>query len=288
MISFDEHRAAWRAAVVMQLIGILGLTLDGTFLLTSHHRVLPLYPVAIAILASLLVVLWLDRRRPRKAIAAFADLACVAALIAALWGASDLLAHDARMWVPFQRRKLSVLAIALIAPTPPWVGVLCIAAFTLSAIVQLGTFEPAARAYLAVEEPWAMIAVAAFAFAIILYRTRMLRLEHEAMRAQAEAESLRRLARVALAVRDLSNTPLQTLRLSTELLRRHDSASAARIDQMERALTRLEELERVLVRYEARTQWAPGDESFDPLAVLERPEAGVAAPPQGKRRVTSA
>jgi hypothetical protein len=142
----------------------------------------------------------------------------------------------------------------------------------LSAVVQLGTFGPEVRAHLAVEEPWATIAFGAFAFGIFLYRTRMLRLEHEAMLAHAEAESLRRLARVSLAVRDLSNTPLQTLRLSTELLRRHDTESAARIDQMERALSRLEELERVLVRYEARTQWRPGDESFDPLAVLERPE----------------
>jgi hypothetical protein len=273
MISFDEHRAAWRAAVVMQIIGILGLTLDGTFWLASHHRVLPAYLVAIAVMAMLLLVLWLDRRRPRKGLAAFADLACIAAIIAALWMADDILAHEARTWIPFQSRKLSVLTIALIAPTPPWVGVICIAACMLSAVVQLVTFGPEVRAHLAVEEPWATIAFGAFAFGIFLYRTRMLRLEHEAMLAHAEAESLRRLARVSLAVRDLSNTPLQTLRFSTELLRRHDTESAARIDQMERALARLEELERVLARYEARTQWTPGDESFDPLAVLERPEA---------------
>jgi hypothetical protein len=278
MISFDEHRAAWRAAVVMQIIGIVGLTLDGTYWLTSHRRVLPAYLVAIAIMALLLGILWLDRRRPRKSLAVFADLACVAALVAALCSADDVVAHSAEPWTPFQRRKLSVLTVALIAPTPPWVGVLCIAAFTLSAVVQYGGFEPDVRAHLGVEEPWATVAFGAFAFGIFLYRTRMVRLEHEAMLAQAEADSLRRLARVALAVRDLSNTPLQTLRLSTEMLRRHDAESAARIDQMERALARLEELERLLVQYEARTEWAPGDESFDPLALLQRREEGPGTP----------
>jgi hypothetical protein len=278
MTSFDEARAAWRAAIFMQVIGLIGLSLDGTFWLTTHHRVLPPYLVAQGVMAVLLLVLFLDRRHPHKSLGAFADLACIAFVLVALWSADDILAREPRAWIPFQSHKLSVLTIALVAPTPPWVGVVCISAVTLAALAQFWALGPEVRAHLAVGEPWGTLAFGVFALGIFLHRVRLLRLEHEAMRAQAEAESLRRLARVALAVRDLSNTPLQTLRLSTELLRRHHAENVTRLDQMDRALARLEELERVLVQYEARTQWRPGDESFDALAILERPEGGAETP----------
>jgi hypothetical protein len=262
-------RAAAKAAISMQVLGIVGLTLDGAYWATSHGRVLPGYLAAIGVLTILLLVLLARRDRPSVALSTVTAFCNVAAVIVALWGAGEVLAREPRPWVPFQPQKLGVLALALIAPTPFWVGATCIAAFTLTAAAQYLAFPAEVRAYLAPGEPWGTFSFGAFALVALGHRIRLLRIEREAIRAHAEAEALKRLARVGLAVRDLSNTPLQTLRLSAALLRLRHPEEAARLDQMNRALDRLEQLERTFSKYEAQTEWQPGDESFDPLAVLE-------------------
>jgi hypothetical protein len=283
MRSFDQARAAWRSAATLQIIGLVCLTLDAAFWQTSHGRVLPAYLVALGVMAALLLALVARRRRPSEALSALAVLAHTAAVLVALWTADEVLAREPRLWIPFQSHKLAVLALALVAPAPFWVGVVCIAAYTLAAAVQYVSFDPAVRAHLAWGEPWGSLAFGVIAVGILLHRRRLLQMEHEAMRAQAETESLRRLARVALAVRDLSNTPLQTLELATALLRLRHPESAALLDQTDRSLARLEQLDGVLSRYEAQTEWAPGDTSFDPLALLED-RHDRAAPLEPQRR----
>lgn len=272
MTSFDEVRAASRTAVLMQILGLVGLALDGAYWRTSHGHVLPAYLAAMVIMAALLVAL-LILRRPPVAASAAADLACTAAILVALWQADDVLAREPRTWIPFQPHKLAVLALALIAPTPSWVGVVTILAYTAASTAHYFVFPAEVRAHLALGEPWGSLAFGAFALGVFVHRKRLLRIEHEAMRAHAEAESLRRLARMSLAVRDLQNTPLQTLRLATALLRRHHPEDSARLDQIDRALERLEALERMLSRYEANVDWSRIDPSFDPAALLEGTDA---------------
>jgi hypothetical protein len=254
----------------MHVLGMVGLTLDGAYWATSHGRVLPGYVVAAAVLALLSLVLIARRDRPSVALSSVTALVNAAVVLVALWGAGEVLAREPRPWVTFQPQKLGVLALALIAPTPPWVGVACIAAFSLTSAAQYLAFPAEVRAHLAPGEPWGSLSFGAFALVVLVHRIRLLRIEREAIRAAAEAESWRRLARIGLAVRDLSNTPLQTLRLSAALLRRRHPEDAARLDQMSRAIDRLEQLDRAFMKYEARTEWRPGAESFDPLAVIER------------------
>ncbi len=276
MTSFDVARAAWRSAVALQIIGLVGLTLDAAFWQTSHGRLLPAYLVALGVMAALLLALVARRRRPTQALSAFAVLANTAAILVALWTADDVLAREPRLWIPFQSHKLAVLTLALVAPAPFWAGVACIAAYTLAAAVQYAAFDPAVRAHLAWGEPWGSLAFGAVAVGIVLHRRRLLRREHEAMRAHAQTESLRRLARVALAVRDLSNTPLQTLGLSAALLRLRYPESATLLDQMDRALARLEQLDRVCSRYETQNRVGPGRR-------VVRPPGAPRGPGRGRR-----
>ena len=270
MSSPDDARAAAKAAIAMQVIALVGLTLDSAYWATSHGRVLPAYPGALAVLALLLIVLLARRHRPSVLLSSFTVLCNTAVALVALWSADEVLAREPRPWVPFQSHKLAVLALALVAPTPAWVGAACIGAYTLASAGQYLAFPAEVRASLAVGEPWGSFGFGALALVALVHRIRLLRVEREAVRAAAEAESLKRLAALALAARDLSNTPLQTLRLSAALLRGRHPEEAARLDQMSRALDRLEELERTFAKYEAETEWQSDAESFDSLAILER------------------
>jgi signal transduction histidine kinase len=280
MSAEDAARAAAKGAVSLQILGLVGLSIDGVFWLVSHGRVLPGYLAALAVLGLLLVLLLLlgRRRAPSVAVSSGAALINVAVVLAALWSAGEILARDGRPWVPFQPQKLGVLALALIAPSPAWVGVLSILAFTLASVAQYLAFPAAVRERLMGGEPWGSFAFGAFALVALAHRLRLARLEREAARAQAEAETGKRLAAIALAVRDLSNTPLQTLRLSVALLDLRHPEEARRLDQMGRAIDRLEELDRAFARCEAQTEWRPSAESFDPLAVLQ---AAISPAPAG-------
>lgn len=276
MTSLDEARAAATTARAVATLGLLGLSFDAVYWEMARGRAPAAHLVAIGALALLLVALLARHDRPSTALSGFVVLGAVAVLIAALWSADEALARQPRPWVPFQARKLGVLALAMLAPEPGSLGVTAIAAFTVSMIVQYLGFPADVRAHLAIDEPWASGAFGLFALGVYLHRRRLLVIEREAVRAHTEAESLRRLVRVSLAVRDLSNTSLQALRLSAAMLRSDYPALAPRLDPIDRALDRLDELERSLAKYEAKIEWRPGDESFDPITVLESTLADAA------------
>ena len=107
-------------------------------------------------------------------------------------------------------------------------------------------------------------------FTVVLYviGRRVSAVERAAERARTEARALERLAREQLALRDLANTPLQTLEIVVELLRRQHPEARELSDRMERSLVRLRELSRAISVHPG-VRWGPREESFDPLAVLE-------------------
>jgi len=171
-------------------------------------------------------------------------------------------------WIPFHGPKLAVLGVALLAPSL-WLGCTLIALFAVETGVLAVLFNVAGRSDVVSGEPWITLVYALIALGLLIDRVRRQRTEEAAVRAQARADEMARLARVALAVRDLANTPLQTLHSNVVLLRRHpdDERAMARIN---RAILRLSELNRVLARWDVSARWERGDESFDPLEVLTR------------------
>jgi hypothetical protein len=76
-------------------------------------------------------------------------------------------------------------------------------------------------------------------------------------------------ARKFLAVKDMANTPLQTIEANVALLARIPGARAY-ADRIGRALEPLRAWQRILVDESSRLTWTPNDESFDALAVLNK------------------
>jgi hypothetical protein len=170
-------------------------------------------------------------------------------------------------WVPFQANKLGSLAVALLTPQA-WAGLLSIAAFSGSAILRFATLPAPVQQHLAYGEPAASIAYGIFGCALLLYRLRQVGAEEAMLRVQLEAAALDQLAHTYLAVRDLANTPLQTIELGVALLRIRPTDRADTLAAMARALARLRELNQLLVIHKAHVRWRPGDESFDPAESL--------------------
>src|SRR5689334_15153564 len=136
------------------------------------------------------------------------------------------------------------MTVGLLAPGAR-VGLLNLAIYLGAALVQFWTFGPEVRANLDAAEPWATVAFGSFSVVLLMHRLRGLELERKAAKAEVEARAYERLARVLMAVRDLSNTPLQTIHFAGVLIERRAPelhALTGRIHAAVLALRKMNEL----------------------------------------------
>jgi hypothetical protein len=117
-------------------------------------------------------------------------------------------------------------------------------------------------------EPWITLVWAGAAGGMLAFRVRTQRIERRLLLARAEAESLERVARLLLVLRDGANTPLQSLELAVTLLRQRAPDNAALLNTMERALTQLRALTQRMAIAEPLLEWDAEEESFNVEDVL--------------------
>jgi hypothetical protein len=246
---------------------------------------IPWWPGLLSALVGIvaLAVLLAARRRPELRLGTAAFLINAAAVVADLWLTHPYYAAAPLPWRPFEANKLGALTAALLAPNR-WAGLLAIAGYIGSALIQYNLYPGDAHERLSVTEPWATIAYGAFGVGLLAFRLRGMALARAVDRGRAEAAVLQRLARASLTLRDLANTPLQTLSLSLAVLRTRCADLAPVLDRMERALLRLQALGRALSRYEGRA-WQEGEPpSAESDGVGEAGGRPVAGPPGGGAR----
>ena len=111
---------------------------------------------------------------------------------------------------------------------------------------------------------------AVFALAMLGYRVHSVALARRVLRVRTESIATQRLARTFLALRDFTNTPLQTIELAAND-RAHALSRAWRrsLDRIDRSIDRLYRLNHAFSVYESQIEWTDEDVSPDPT-VLDR------------------
>lgn len=92
---------------------------------------------------------------------------------------------------------------------------------------------------------------------------------------RAESATLRNMARAFLQLRDLMNTPLQTMEFSVAILRSGPGDEKTIVRRMENALLQMRRINLALAQYEKHIDWQQNDdffnvEAFDPLRRRKR------------------
>jgi hypothetical protein len=252
----DDAAEAHRAAVVAALLGVLGTTMGviGFWRISGPAlRILQ----AFGILLSGSVLLWLRAGQlsftRRQSNALF--LLVLAPTVVMTWLIDDARSNASAHWVPYEPSKLSALTLAIIAP-PGWpIGLATILVFIGAALLHHAVLSDAIRARMSSGEPFGTIAYGAFALVLLWFRQRSYTMRGELERARAEKVSLERVARVAIALRDLANTPVQTLELVLQRLRTRAPDLELQTERMGRALERLRRLNDILGPYESAVVW---------------------------------
>src|SRR5258706_3569985 len=213
-----DARRAFLVTFVAAILNIVGMSLDVMFWRTRMHATPPWHFVSAAVSVCAIGLVLVYRRTGQQWIASTCFVFSNVISEVAIWRASTLLALGSVGWVPFQSEKLGALTVALLAPPSLWAGVLSLGIFAGSPLVHFATFEPLVRARL-LAEPWATLAYAAFGLLLYFYRLHALSTARRMAESLTARRTVEHVSRMLLAVRDLSNTPLQTLYLTSALLR---------------------------------------------------------------------
>jgi hypothetical protein len=261
-------RHAWQGAFSAAFLNAAGMSFD--FLLARDISTMPLYPYAMSVLVGigLIVFLLIRRQRATVRLGSAVFLVNTVAILVALWITSGYWATSGRPWTPFQANKLGALAVSMLAPQLG-VGLVSIAGFAAVAIGKFYFLAPVHGGF-PVGEPWLILIYALFGAVLLIYRLRSTALEREMLRVQAEAAADGQLTRTMLRLRNHTNTPIQTIAFTTELLRAKTHDLKPILDRLERAVGKLAECSHLLSRYENGYEWRPGEESLEATITEER------------------
>jgi len=255
-LTTDDDAEAHRAAVVAAALGVVGtgLAVVGFWSISGPH----LREVqALGILTSSAALWILRRSRGPKSRARSNALFLLVLLptVVMAWMVDDARAAHSAYWVPYEPNKLSALTLAIIAP-PSWpIGMIAILLFVGSALLHHIMLADAIRARMSVGEPFAIIAYGVFALVVLGFKQRGYALRGELEHARAEKVALERVAHVSMALRDLANTPVQTLELVRQRLLTDDPQLGVQTKRMGRALERLRRLNDILAPYQSAVVW---------------------------------
>ena len=267
--SDDGHTArnAWRGALWACGLNVVGMPLD--ILLAREVPDMPRWPPLVSSAAGvlLLIVLLAFRRRPTARLATTTFLVNTAVIVAALWITSGAYAAAPGRWIPFQANKLGALAAAMLAPDL-LTGSLAIAGFVGMVLLKYLTLPDALQERFAIGEPWAILIYALFAMALLGYRAQRIALARRMLRIRSESIATQRLARAFLALRDFTNTPLQTIELAAGILRKQHAELGPILDRIDRSVDRLYRLNNTFSVYESQIEWTEEDLTPDPTALV--------------------
>jgi len=267
-----ERDRAWGSALVAALLVMLGeaaFAVMEQFAL-SIKALLGMRLVHIALCLGIAGVLLARRRDFTVQRSGYAFLLVGLPCFPVFWIAEMHLAGRGESWIPFVGFKLLIMGIALLAPPMVWMGFALMGTLMLEAALLWLRFDPHTRQLALGWEPWVTFIYTAISAGLLAYRARSLRIERQFFQARAETESLERLARLFLAVRDQANTPLQSIEIASAVLEERFPEAGEDVERIRRAVARLRDLTRMLSGFEGLMTWVRGDESLDAHALLER------------------
>ena len=259
-------RTVWRNAIVAVALNLVGMATE--LAIRASTPGLPVWPPLLSMGCALVLLglLIATRRRPSVALGNTVFLLNVAAVLTAFWFLDIAYVSSGRPWVPFQGHKLGMVTVGLLAPEL-WVGLVSVGAYVVAALVQLGSLEAMAHGKLALGEPWATIVIGLFSGILLAYRMRQNSLVRDMARATAHLEATEQLAKVLLAVRDLANTPLQTIALASASIREVHPDIGRTLDRLDRSLDKLSALDHRLSGHDTNLHWTGREESLDAIAL---------------------
>jgi hypothetical protein len=242
----------------------------------AEHPIAVVRALSVAWSTAILLVLIVKRKRPTVRSSKIAFALVPIPLFPTFWlimGERTL--HDLP-FEAFMRQEIVCIVYALATPPSPVISLAMIGAFTIDALVLLWWLGPHSHLIAAQSwQPWTIVLYGAFAAGLALYQAKGQRRLVTLIAHAEHAGAMKRLVRAYLAVRDMVNTPLQTLKISASLLASRCPDAGDLSSTIARSVDRIDQLNDVFRAEASGIEWTQGDESFDPIQVLQKQLPGA-------------
>ncbi len=254
-----------RATIYLAGICVFGGALCSVVLWVKGYPTRP-WEVAATVSGAVLVCATLGRKLPATAMQALFALPVLFAN-QAVWLNNAAMSRTGRPFTAFSGQKVAVVMVAILAPSLG-LGVALVGLTTALPLIQWLAWSPESRALLPPFEPWQTVTIGLTALALCYSRQRQRIVRKEAAQAMADRAWSERAARLSRFVRHLANTPLQTLTLTTELLRLELDSAGPSLGHMQGAITQLRQLDQKLAPLAAAGDWPQEGLSFDAVGAI--------------------
>ncbi len=252
-----RYRQAWNATLVFAVLILTSQVLTALSPIAEESQRTRFFEMTSFFLSGgyLLSLPIIGKRWTPRGMRAVYFLIC-ASLSAAMWTRHITYLQLSSPWVPLMGSKLLFLALAIMIPGSYLFSAALLALSFAETLVLWFSLDIARNSYVIKRgEPVVTTIYALLAACLLAFRMRDDLTIRRLMASEARARALEETARVFLSIRDRSNTPLQTLALQTELLKRAHPDSKKTVLAMEENFNRLKEMNRLLTRLEERIDW---------------------------------
>lgn len=172
------------------------------------------------------------------------------------WQFHHLMAQSDVPWTPLPGFRLYFLVLGILLSGSYWVNFALMTGFAIECLylwsaLDLGHLPNVILA----QEPWVTFMYFGVASILLLFRYRDEKLIQKLSEASANAEAMKQMARIFLSLRDRANTPIQTLKISAELLKRRYPEAQDLSHTIEATAKRLTDINRYLADVESAIPW---------------------------------
>jgi hypothetical protein len=259
-ISQPILKNSWNSVLVMCFLVCMGqlLTLLASDQL-SDARTLNIFRVThIAIAIGVMILLLLFRNSPRWTIRVSTVLFTVLNIPFAIttWEYHRVLQDSQDFWIPLAGFRLYYLVLGILNSGSYFVNFVLMNIFAIESLaIWYGMDLAHSPKVILGQEPWVSLVYFFVASALLFFRARDEKLIQKLSTETANIEAMKQVARIFLSLRDRANTPIQTLKISAELLKRRYPDAKSLSETIDASARRLTEMNRYLGDVESAIPW---------------------------------
>jgi hypothetical protein len=239
--STREAFAARQATIATALVLVV-MNLGAAAIQRAVHGDIRWMHLGHAILAALVALLLWSRPKASIRWSVAGVIALALPLLPLLWLLESRAIAAQALWRPITIRKAMLLAVALVTPSSA-AALALIGLFLMEWLLWWQRYElwtyPIVRD---MGEPWLTLLYFAGAVSLLGLRSRNRKLERRLTDTELEAQTLREVMQIGVAIRDRVSTPLQNLELSVAALKARHPEERVTLERMERSIRKLTDL----------------------------------------------
>lgn len=151
--------------------------------------------------------------------------------------------------------KIMAAIIALQTPMAKWVGWSSLTALAFVPVIQFFHWPTEVRASFGLTEPWVTLAVVICSGFIYSHRLNFFEVLMRKAKLEAKAAELRRFTHLLLGAQHLTNTPLQVIEGTTQLIRDQHPETAPLIEKIEKAFVPIQSISHLMTFGNSHILW---------------------------------